>query len=108
MRVGEERRRCQAVIAGPPSRADLLGVRAETADDVVTGQRCKPARIARHREVERTPEEVHRRGAPMEMSAMFLHHDVDHRQHAVEACRLSQVVGGVGAVLWKRNRVRHL
>ena len=45
---------------------------------------------------------------PRNLRSMLLHHHVDHREHAMKALRLLGVVGGMGAVLGKGNRIRHL
>src|SRR5260221_11056089 len=68
--------------------------------------RCAPARKARHREIEATPEEVHRARLAEERSAELLEYNAGIHKDLQEAPYGVRIVGSMPVVLRKPDRLR--
>src|SRR5581483_5648823 len=104
--VGVERRSVHWAAARPEAGADHL-VRVRLAGDQIGSGtlRSRTTGEAADCHVEASPEKVHRTALAEEASAELLEHAVGGKQDAPEARGGFVVVGGVGSVLIKRDRV---
>src|SRR6266851_4855335 len=109
VRVREEGGLWKLGVSRPEPGADLLGVAPFSLDE--PGARSWLGRTAREPgvgEVERAPEEMHRRRPPAKSRTMVLEHQVNPRQHSPETICPFRLVRRVNRVLGKGNRIADL
>src|SRR6266851_1536000 len=109
VRVREEGGLWKLGVSRPEPGADLLGVAPFSLDE--PGARSWLGRTAREPgvgEVERAPEEMHRRRPPAKSRTMVLEHQVNPRQHSPETICPFRLVRRVNGVLGKGNRIADL
>src|SRR5216683_438365 len=109
VRVREEGGLWKLGVSRPEPGADLLGVAPFSLDEPGARSWLGPtAREPGVGEVERAPEEMHRRRPPAKSRTMVLEHQVNPRQHSPETICPFRLVRRVNGVLGKGNRIADL
>ena len=89
-------------------RIGLAGHRIWQIGHAAGMERRNTAREAGHRQIEASPEEMHRTRLADEAGAKLLHDAVDGHQDAPEAMGVFGVIGGVLLILAEAHRARNL